>query len=69
MKEEQLKKERMVKLENGNHTKHTMLMRIEESLKKEDQCEIPENLAEELERKLEEYQGKHTYENIIKHEN
>lgn len=68
LKEETLKKQRISKIEDTAHTKKILLRRIEEKIKKQEECEIPLPLAEELEKKLEKYQGKFAQENIIAHE-
>ena len=52
LKENNIKKERIRKIEESVHTKKILLQRIEEKIVKEEECEIPLSLAEELEKKL-----------------
>lgn len=66
--DERFKKQRIKKLQNLNHLKKVNLKKIEDELRKEEYCEIPQKLAGELEKRLQEYEGKYIYENIIKHE-
>lgn len=60
LEEEQIKRERTKRMADAAHTKKVILDQIEEKIRQEDLCEIPLPLSEELERKLEQYEGRYT---------
>ena len=63
-----MKKQRIQKIIDGNHTKQIVLKGIEDKIHQEDICELPESLVEELQKKLEHFENQYAQENIISHE-
>ena len=62
------KKEKSCKWKQANVKRKEMIVRLEESLRQDEGVQIPGRLAEELSNKIEQYQNKHSYNNIIHHE-